>query len=106
MVGFLTLLVGAWAGIVAFVGPLWGFNASGTTSWVWNTNHWLLHLVPGAVAFVAGLLMMGQAPARRATFRAPFFVSGLLAAAAGAWLILGPDVWPMLYSGPVYGPSS
>ncbi len=107
MVGFLTVLTGAWAGIVAFVGPVWGYNAAGTTSWAWNANHWLLHLIPGAVGVVAGLFMMARAGSgHRAVTRSGFGLSGLLAAGAGAWLILGPAVWPMIYSGPVYGPAT
>ena len=40
--GFLALLLSAWAGIVPFVGPSFGFSADGTASWTWNLVHGLL----------------------------------------------------------------
>jgi hypothetical protein len=46
--GFLTLLLGAWAGIVAFVAPAFSFSADGSPVWTWNLAHSLLFLVPGA----------------------------------------------------------
>src|SRR5574340_782616 len=48
--GVLTLLVGAWGGIVPFVGPIFGFSADGTVAWYWNMPHALLWLAPGAAA--------------------------------------------------------
>ena len=44
--GIFTVLLGAWAGIVVFVGPLFGYDAQGRGSWVWNSNHAFLHLAP------------------------------------------------------------
>ena len=39
--GFLALLLSAWAGIVPFIGPSFGFSADGTASWTWNLVHGL-----------------------------------------------------------------
>lgn len=94
--GFMTLLLGAWSGIVAFVGPLFGFSADGAGSWTWNLAHSLLFLVPGAVASLAGLVIMIEGlttgPARRVLLG----FGGLLAAICGAWLVVGPLAWPAL----------
>ncbi|MHB1535583.1 MAG: hypothetical protein ACYC1D_13435, partial [Acidimicrobiales bacterium] len=100
-----TLLVGAWGAIIAFIGPLIGYRADGSHSWTWTTNHWLLHLVPGAVAVVAGLMILSRAGGRRATTRSPFGLAGLLAVVAGAWFVIGPALWPVFESGPVFGPA-
>ena len=57
MVGLFTLLMGAWAGIVVFVGPIFGYSVDGTRSWKWNMSHALLHLA-SAAAVLGGLLIM------------------------------------------------
>ena len=106
IVGFTMLLLGAWAGIVAYVGPEFGYQPTTASSWQWTTSNWLLHLLPGAVAVVAGLSMLAMAPRRRAVARAPFGLAGLLSVAAGAWLVLGPAVWPLFESSSPYGSSS
>ena len=102
VIGLLTALVGAWAGIVGFVGPLFGYHATTTHAWAWTTTNWLLHLVPGAVAFVAGLLVLGRA---RAVARGGISLAALAAVAAGAWLVIGPAVWPLFESSRAYGPA-
>src|ERR1035438_9059685 len=45
--GFLALLLSAWAGIVPFIGPSFGFSPDGTASWTWNLVHGLGAAVPG-----------------------------------------------------------
>src|ERR1035437_3654209 len=56
--GFLALLVSAWAAIVPFVGPSFGFSPDGTASWTWNRAHVLGALVPGAVSLLACLIVV------------------------------------------------
>lgn len=102
-VGILTLLVGAWGGIVPFVGPLFGFNADGTMAWYWNLPHALLWVVPGAAACVAAAMMVGAMP-RAVRFGA--FSGGVLAVLAGAWFVVGPEAWPVLFrSAGVFAPA-
>ena len=91
--GLLIVLVGAWGGIVPFVGPLFGFSADGSAPWHWNLAHALLSLAPGAVAVSAGLLVM---LAGRAMYRpGGLLFGGLLAALCGAWFVVGPVAWPV-----------
>lgn len=91
--GLLTLLLGAWAGIVSYVGPTFGFSADGSTAWSWTFAHGMLFLLPGAGAFLAGVLtMMGAARDAKSVLG----FAGLLAAACGAWLVVGPVAWPVL----------
>ena len=103
--GVLTLLVGAWAGICVFVGPLFGYSVDGSRAWVWNLPHGVLHLAPGAAGVFAGLMMLGAAGrGRRLTAMAgsPGAVTaGFLAAVAGAWLVIGPVAWSVLRPHPV-----
>lgn len=94
--GLLTLLLGAWGGIVAYIGPSFGFSADGSATWTWNLAHGLLFLVPGAGACIAGLLVMFEGlstgPARRSLLTG----GALLAGVCGAWFIVGSVAWPVL----------
>lgn len=106
-IGFLTLVLGAWAGIVPFVGPLFGFSATGRQAWVWNLPNALLWLVPGAVAVFFGLVMLARAPfARTGIGRGGHLGGGFIVACCGAWLAIGPFCWRVLEGGmPIRGAS-
>lgn len=93
MAGLFAALIGAWAGIVAYVGPAFGFSADGSGAWRWTFAHTWLFLAPGAVAFLAAMLTMVAALGDRQSLLA---LSGLLVLACGAWLIIGPIAWPVL----------
>jgi hypothetical protein len=88
---FLALLVSAWAGIVPFIGPTFGFSADGTSSWTWNEVHALGALAPGAVGVFVCLLMF-------ASIRQPLALRtwGFVLFLCGAWLAVVPVVWPVL----------
>jgi hypothetical protein len=62
--GLLLVVLGAWGGIVPFIGPTFGFSADGKGSWHWELTHALLSLAPGAAALLAGLLIMTGAGTR------------------------------------------
>lgn len=100
LVGTLAVLVGAWAGIVPFIGAVMNWSADGTGSWVWNLSHALLWLVPGAVSVLMGLVMLGLVP--RVHSGVGRFVpawAGFIVAVCGAWLVIGPFAWPVLEHG-------
>jgi hypothetical protein len=88
---FLALFVSAWAGIVPFIGPTFGFSADGTSSWTWNEVHALGALAPGAVGVLACLMMF-------ASIRQPLALRtwGFVLFLCGAWLTVVPVVWPVL----------
>jgi len=94
--GLLTLLVGAWGGIVAFVGPIIGFSGDGSAAWVWSRAHALLFLVPGAAACFAGLLIMVEALSYGRARRSLLALGGMLTVVCGSWFIVGPLAWPAL----------
>jgi hypothetical protein len=99
LAGLLTLLLGAWAGIVPFVGPSFGYSADGAGSWHWSLSHALLWLAPGAASCLTGLVMMGIIPlAMGSRGRVGSGFAGLLTIASGAWLVVGALAWPILES--------
>ncbi|HUC37629.1 MAG TPA: hypothetical protein VMR97_10970 [Acidimicrobiales bacterium] len=108
LLGVLTLLLGAWGGIVPFVAPSFTFSAVGSVSWYWDLAHALLWLAPGAVACFCGLVMLGLVPRAHAGLgRLGSATTGLLTAVCGAWFVIGPLAWPVLErSGGVFVPAS
>jgi hypothetical protein len=95
--GFLALLVSAWAAIVPFVGPSFGFSPDGTASWTWDRAHALGALVPGVVSLLACLIIVMLARHPSGTLVPSRLVSaGLLIFLCGAWFASVPVVWPVL----------
>jgi hypothetical protein len=83
------------------VGPSFGYQPTSATTWQWTTNNWLLHLLPAAVAFAAGLMILSVTPARRAaavTSGSLLGLAALLLIASGAWFVIGPALWPTFQS--------
>ena len=103
LVGFLTVLFGAWAGLVPYLGPSIGFGATGTPAWRWSLLHTLLWLAPGAVAVVCGMFMLTMIPSLRdGRGGRPAGLAGFLAFLCGAWLAIGPLAWRVLEKGSVF----
>jgi hypothetical protein len=103
--GFLSLLiilVGAWGGIVAFVGPIFGYRAEHTGSFAWTAPHVFLYLVPGAVAMVFGLVLLGSAIGPAGRLGVAKGLAALVVVACGAWFVLGPAAWPIFSSSTVF----
>lgn len=97
LAGVITILLGIWGGIVPFLGPTFGYSADGAVSWNMTSAHLWLAVIPGAVGFVAGLVMLLVAPRTvTGSGRSSLLLAGLLAVLAGAWFILGPLSWPVI----------
>jgi hypothetical protein len=83
--GIVVMLLGLWAGLAAFIGP--AFNLAYTpdpnTTWHWTAARGWLEVLPGAAAFLGGLILLVS------TSRLFAGLGGWLAAIAGAWLIVG-----------------
>lgn len=107
-IGILAVLLGAWGGIVPYVGPVFGYSSNGAGSWVWSLQHAVLYLIPGAAALFAGLLLLGMVPRSwlgRGRLGGSF--AGWLLILCGAWFVLGPFAWPILHAGsPVFATTS
>jgi hypothetical protein len=104
LAGTLSVLVGAWGAICVYVGPLFGYRPTSYNAWEWTTQNWLLHLVPGAVGFVAGLLIIEETRRRKVGAGGTLSLPALMLMAAGIWFVIGPAVWPTFESGPAFRP--
>jgi hypothetical protein len=103
LVGLLTVVLGAWAGIVAYLGPAIKFGATGSPAWTWSLPHTLLWLVPGAVALLCGLIFLAKVPSlRNGRGGGIAGLAAFLVVLCGAWLVIGPLAWPVLRTGAVF----
>ncbi len=84
--GILLILLGAWGGLAPFVGPYFHFAYTPDKAWAYTSGRLWLSAVPGGVAVVGGLLVAGS------SYRAVGCVGAFLAAAGGAWFIVGTPV--------------
>jgi len=82
--GGLLVLLGAWGALVPFVGPYFGYAYTPDKAWAYTSGRLWLSVLPGAAAFLGGLLVV--ASARSASLGA------FLAALGGAWLVVGAGV--------------
>jgi hypothetical protein len=82
--GALLMLLGAWGALIPFVGPYFGFAYQPDVAWTYNSGRLWLSILPGAAAFLGGLIVVASDRA------AP--VGGLLAALGGAWYVAGQHV--------------
>jgi hypothetical protein len=95
--GIATILLGIWGGIIPFIGPSFGYSADGTTAWAMTSAHLWLAVIPGAVAFAAGCVLLMAAPRTVAgSGRGELGFAGLAAVLAGAWFVFGPFSWPVV----------
>ncbi len=88
--GLAVLLLGIWGALIPFIGPYFHFGYTPDEPWVWSAARGWLEVLPGAAAAVGGLFMLVSGN------RATAIVGAWLAAAAGAWFVVGPAL-----SGPI-----
>src|SRR5215469_7759186 len=81
--GSLLVLLGIWGAIIPFIGPYFHYAYTPDTAWHYDTARLWLEILPGAAVFLGGLMLMVSTGRHTALF------GGLLAAAAGAWFVLG-----------------
>jgi hypothetical protein len=87
-VGVALMLLGAWAFFVPLVGPYFDFGFFTDARWSFSTRHWELLLLPGLAAFVGGLILTMPSRGLGA-------LGTLLSFAGGAWLLVGPSLYPI-----------
>lgn len=85
--GLLIALLGAWAALVPLVGPYFDFTVRDVDAWNWTADVFWLSVLPGAVAFICGVMLAG------AGSRATGAIWGWLAMASGVWLLIGSSIW-------------
>jgi hypothetical protein len=81
------MLLGAWVFLAPLIGPYFSFGLDTSSKWRFTSDHWILSLLPGIALFGAGLLMTMPS-------RALGWLAGLVAVAAGVWLVIGPTLHP------------
>lgn len=84
--GVLLLILGAWAAIVPFVGDYLDFAYTPASTWTWTSGRGWYEVAPGTAAFLGGLLLLFSAS------RVVTSLGAWLGIAAGAWLIIGPQL--------------
>jgi len=82
--GCLLILLGAWGGLVPFIGPYFGYYYGPDKTWLYNSDRLWLSVLPAAAAFLGGLIVLAL-PRVSA-------IGAVLAALGGAWFVLGTAV--------------
>src|SRR3954454_17662647 len=82
----LIVALGVWGALIPFVGPYFDYTFGVHSNWHYTTDRLWLDIVPGAIAVLAGLLLVG------ARTRGAGVLAGWLAVLAGAWFAIGPAV--------------
>jgi hypothetical protein len=81
--GVLLVLLGAWGGLIAFVGPYFHYAYTPDRAWSYTSGRLWLEILPGAGALLGGLITLASASRPVAMFGA--WLAGL----SGAWFALG-----------------
>ena len=84
--GLLLVLLGLWGGLVPFIGPTLGFAFTPDNAWDFTWGRFWLEIVPAAATVLGGLWLMGSSN------RISGWVGGWVAAAGGAWFVIGQEV--------------
>jgi hypothetical protein len=94
--GLLLLVLGAWAALVPFIGPYLNvaFTPAPNDAWHWTSGRGWLNVLPGALTFLGGLLLLMSRSRLVTSFGA------WLAILSGAWLVVGPALSPVLNLSP------
>jgi hypothetical protein len=98
--GILLILLGIWGALIPFVGPAFGYEYESGSAWVWTSARFWLEVLPGAVSLLGGLLLL------LSTNRIVASLGGWLAAASGAWFIVGQTSAPILGIGSPGSPTA
>jgi len=83
------VLLGLWGAVIPFVGSYFDYAYTPNTTWTWTSARFFLQVLPGAVTFFAGLVLLVSAN------RAKVIAAGWLAVVSGAWFVVGPLLSPI-----------
>jgi hypothetical protein len=107
--GCLLIVLGAWGGLVPFIGPYFGYFYGPDKTWLYNSDRLWLSVLPAVVVFVGGLIVLAM-PRTSA-------LGALLAVLGGVWFVIGAPVLavarpgtgpgaPGSASGAMFGPAT
>ena len=83
IVGVLLVLLGIWGALIPFVGPYFHYAYTPDRAWDATAGRMWLEVLPGAVAFASGLIVLFS------RLRPLGMFGAWLAALAGAWFAIG-----------------
>ncbi len=84
--GILLIVLGAWGALIPFIGPYFNLSYLPDTAWHWTSARGWLEVLPGAAAFVGGVLSL------MSSRRGVISLGAWLGVAAGAWFVIGRGV--------------
>src|SRR5436190_749742 len=84
--GLSLVVLGAWGAIVPLVGPYFNWFFGKDDAWNFAAGQWWLSIVPGLVTLLGGVLLLAADRRRNAA------LGSWLAAAGGAWFVVGATV--------------
>lgn len=89
MTGVLIVLLGAWGALIPLIGPYFSYSYTPATTWDVTSGRLWMEIVPGVVAVLGGLILLAS------TLRPASITGSVMAAAAGAWFVLGNQLRPL-----------
>jgi hypothetical protein len=84
--GLLLIILGAWGGLIPFIGPYFHYAFTPDRAWAYTTGRLYLEVVPGAVVLLGGLIVLVTRS------RAVGGMAAFLAALGGAWFVAGTGI--------------
>jgi hypothetical protein len=81
--GLALVLLGIWGGIIPFIGPIFSFAYTPDVAWHYTMGRLWLEILPAVATVLGGLILLGSAS------RVAIQFGAWLAAAAGAWFVVG-----------------
>ena len=84
--GILLILLGAWGAIIPFIGPYFGYAYTPATTWTYTTGRLWLSILPGAAAFLGGIMVL------LAATRPAAMAGGFVALLGGVWFVVGAPI--------------
>lgn len=82
-IGILLVLLGVWGGLATFIGPYLGYGYTPNTPWTFTWGRFWLEILPAAATVLGGFVLLGTANRINGSW------GGWLAAAGGAWFVVG-----------------
>jgi hypothetical protein len=86
--GLLLVLLGIWGALIPFVGPYFHYAYTPDKAWTYTTGRLWLDILPGAAAFIGGLIVLTS------SYRPTAHFGAWLAVLSGAWFALGSLIGP------------
>ncbi len=87
--GVLLILLGAWGGLIPFIGPYFHYAYTPPSAWSYTPGRLWLEILPAAGAVAGGLILLASSSRPAALFGA------WLAAISGAWFAIGSLIGPI-----------